>query len=155
MVHISFDCLPLRSITRMDVPLDASPKYQQFCERVKSAIQTHGSHNTFYLHNAICQFHLVNDPNIGLIEFGFSGTALTCQDDLRCKTCDLVVELKRETCDWLNQTIVDWFAETVPRAVAAEFNRYIEAGDLQRAKDRITKIQQECDESGGFVGMYL
>lgn len=28
-VDISFDCLPLRSIGRMDVPLDASPKFRE------------------------------------------------------------------------------------------------------------------------------
>ena len=28
-VDISFDCLPLRSVTRLDVPIDASPKYRE------------------------------------------------------------------------------------------------------------------------------
>ena len=38
-VEIRFDCLPLRSVTRLDIPLDASPKYQAFCHRVKAAIE--------------------------------------------------------------------------------------------------------------------
>lgn len=154
-VEISFDCLPLRCVSRLDVPIDASPKYQQFCERVKAAIEKHGSHNTYYLYNANCAFHLLNDPTNGVIDFSFAGTALTCQEDILCKVCDLDVHLDRETCDWLNQTVVNWFAESVPRAVTCEFNRYIEAGDLQRAKDRVEQIQQQCDDSGGFVGMYL
>ena len=154
-VEISFDCLPLRSVSRLDVPIDASPKYQGFCERVKAAIEKHGVHNTYYLHNARCCFHLLNDPVQGVVEFMFEGTALTCQEDVRCKVCDLEVKLDRETCDWLNQPVVEWFAETVPCAVTYEFNRYIDAGDLQRAKDRVAQIQQQCDDSGGFVGMYL
>ena len=61
----------------------------------------------------------------------------------------------RETCDWLTQPVVEWFGESVKRAVAVEFDRYIQAGDLDKAKARAAKIQQECDDAGGFVGMYL
>jgi hypothetical protein len=28
-VEIVFDCLPLRSVGRLDIPIDASPKYRQ------------------------------------------------------------------------------------------------------------------------------
>ena len=49
-VEIEFDCLPLRSVTRLDVPVDASPVYEQFVLRVKEAMAKHGSHNTYYLH---------------------------------------------------------------------------------------------------------
>ena len=48
-VEIEFDCLPLRSIGRFDIPLDASPVYQAKCERIKQAIDQHGSHNSYYL----------------------------------------------------------------------------------------------------------
>ena len=154
-VEITFDCLPLRSVTRLDVPLDASPKYQAFCQRVKDAIQRHGSHNAYYVHNAACVYHLTNFGDVGTLEFAFEGTVLTDADDLRCKTCDLDVQLKRETCDWLTQPVVDWFHETVLRAVAVEFDRFIQAGDLQKAKQRVEEIQKACDDSGGFVGMYL
>ena len=98
---------------------------------------------------------MLNDKETGLIEFSFEGVALTDTSDMQCKTCDLDVTLVRETCDWLSQPIVDWFQETVPRSVAAEFDRYIKAGDLDRAKERIEKIQQASDESGGYLGMYL
>ncbi len=154
-VEINFDCLPLRSVTRLDVPLDASPRYQAFCERIKSAIEIHGTHNAYYLHNARCVFHLMNDDQDGRLEFSFEGTVLTDADDVRCKSCELDVRLQRETCDWLTQPVVDWFGETVRRAVARDFDLYVQAGDLQRAKERIEQIQKECDEGGGFVGMYL
>ena len=60
-----------------------------------------------------------------------------------------------ETCDWLTEPFVQWFKGTVKRSVAVEFDRYVRAGDLQKAQERIDRIQQESDESGGFVGMYL
>ncbi len=154
-VEIRFDCLPLRSVTRFDVPLDASPKYQAFCHRVKEAIDKHGTHNVYYLHNANCVYHLLNHPDRGSIEFRFEGCVLTGVEDLACQSCDLQVELERESCDWLTQAIVDWFAETVPRSVAIEFDRYIEAGDLERTKTRIEQVQKASDEAGGFIGMYL
>lgn len=154
-VDITFDCLPLRSITRLDVPMDASPKYRAFCERLKQAIERHGSHNTYYLHNARCTYRLMNDEQRGAIEFRFEGTVLTDQEDQLCKTCDLDVELAAETCDWLTEPVVQWFKDTVKRSIAVEFDRYVRAGDLQKAQERIDRIQQESDESGGFVGMYL
>ena len=154
-VEISFDCLPLRTVGRLDIPIDASPKYRQQCERIKQAIDKHGSHNTYYLYSASCIFHLTNHSELGMIEFRFEGTALTDASDLKTERCDLAVELVRETCDWLTAPIVNWFAESVSHAVAAEFDRYIAAGDLQKAKDRIAKVQAEMEQKGGYVGMYL
>jgi hypothetical protein len=155
-VEISFDCLPLRSVGRLDVPLDASPKHRELCERIKAAIEKHGSHNTYFLYNARCAFHLTNRDDLGMIEFAFSGTALTDAEDCRTERCDLdQVELLRETCEWLTEPIVQWFSESVAHAVAVEFDRYIEAGDLDQAKQRVEKIQAASDQSGGYVGMYL
>ena len=48
-----------------------------------------------------------------------------------------------------------WPPVSVPHAVAVEFDRYISAGDLQKAKDRIEKVQAEMEQKGGYVGMYL
>ena len=154
-VEISFDCMPLRSVGRLDIPLDASPRYRQFCETVKAAIEKHGSHNSYFLYNARCVFHLTNDPARGLITFKFQGTVLTNSEDTKACHCDLEAELAGETCDWLTSPIVEWFEGTVARAVAVEFDRYIEAGDLEQTKERIAKIQAASDESDGFVGMYL
>ena len=46
-VEITFDCLPLRSLSRLDIPIDASPKFRAKCERIKQALETHGSLNTY------------------------------------------------------------------------------------------------------------
>ena len=154
-VDIRFDCLPLRTIGRLDIPIDASPKYRALCERIKAALEKHGSHNSYFLYNATCTYHLVNDPETGLIEFRFDGTALTDADDVHTLHCDLNVEMVRETCDWLTEPVVHWFQSTVSRAVAVEFDRFIDAGDLEAARRRIEKIQSTSDASGGYLGMYL
>jgi hypothetical protein len=154
-VEITFDCLPLRSVTRLDVPLDASPKFRALCERIKEAIQKHGTHNTYYLYNAECIYHLTNRPGHGMLQFRYEGTLFTDSVDCNALRCELNVELVRETCDWLTEPIVQWFATSVQHSVCAEFDRYIEAGDLQRTLERLEKINAASDESGGFVGMYL
>jgi len=154
-VEIAFDCLPLRSVGRMDIPLDASPKFRERCLRIKAALEKHGAFNTYYLYNATCKFHLTNREERGMIEFRFDGTAITDPTDLRTDRCDLGVELVRETCDWLTAPIVEWFQQSVSHAVRVEFDRYIEAGDLAKAKERMQKLQAEIEKSGGHVGMYL
>ncbi len=154
-VEITFDCLPLRTVNRADVPLDASPKLAAKLLRIRAAIEKHGTLNSYYLHAAHCKFHLTNDPLQGMLEFSFEGTVLTDENDLEARSADLLVSLASETCSWINQAIVDWLNETVPRAVLVEFNRFIRAGDLSQAIERIEKIQQASDAAGGFVGMYL
>lgn len=154
-VEIAFDCLPLRSIGRLDIPLDASPKFRQRCERIKEAMAKHGSHNAYFLYNAVCKFHVTNRDDVGTIEFRFEGTVLTDAADLSALTADLQVELQRETCDWLTAPVVDWLAQSVSEAVKVEFDRYIEAGDLAKAKERAERMQAEMEKSGGYVGMYL
>ena len=74
-VEITFDCLPLRSIGRLDVPMDASPRFLEKADRIKRAMDKHGRHNTYFLHNATCVFRLTNDPAMGILEFRFEGTA--------------------------------------------------------------------------------
>lgn len=154
-VEISFDCLPLRSVSRVDAPIDASPKLAAKLLRVKDAIEAHGTYNTYYLHNATCRFHLTNDPEIGSVAYKFEGTIFTDADDAKAIRSELTVTLDKETCDWLNQTIVDWLAETVHRTVCVEFDRYIAAGDLEKTRERLAKIEKSLDDSQGFVGMYL
>lgn len=154
-VEIAFDCLPLRSVTRLDIPLDASPKYRERCELIKAQIEKHGSHNTYFLYNASCVFHLTNRENFGTLELRFQGTVITDAADLAAKHADLQVELVRETCDWLTAPVVEWFHESVQHAVCVEFDRYIAAGDLALTKARMEKLQAEVEKSGGHVGMYL
>lgn len=154
-VEIAFDCVPLRSIGRLDIPLDASPKYRQKLERIKSAIERHGSHNTYYLHNARCTFHLVNSAEVGVLEFQFEGTVLTDAADQKTLLADLQVELVRESCDWLTQPVTAWFDATIEQAVKVEFDRYIAAGDLEQTRQRIEKLHQQAEDAGGYVGLYL
>lgn len=154
-VEIEFDCLPLRSVTRLDVPVDASPVYEQFVLRVKAAMEKHGSHNTYYLHRGTCAYHLTNDPDHGRVVFAFEGTVLTDEKDLQTKVVDINIKLDRETCEWLTEPIVGFLGESVQHAVLVEFNRYINAGDLEKTKQRIQAVQDESDSSDGFVGMYL
>ncbi|MBA2117548.1 hypothetical protein [Bremerella alba] len=154
-VEIQFDCIPLRSIDRLDIPMDASPKFQEHCLRVKAAMEKHGSHNTYYLHNAKCTYHLLNHPVDGMIQFKFHGTVMTAEDDMTTKGLDLQVELLKETCTWLSEPIVNWFQETVQRSVAVEFDHYIQAGDLKKTEERIAKIKEESESDEGFLGMYL
>lgn len=154
-VEIGFDCMPLRTIPRVDVPLDASPKLAAKMLRVKAAIEKHGTFNAYYLHNATCVYHLTNDPAQGMLQFRFEGVVLTDDNDLKTRGCDLTIELERETCAWINQAVVDWLCETVQRSIMIEFDRYIAAGDLTKAVERIEAIRKAEEESGGFVGMYL
>jgi hypothetical protein len=154
-VDIEFECVPLRSVGRLDIPIDASPKYRARCERIKHAIETHGSHNTYFLYGGQCTFHLTNEAELGMIQFRFEGTVLTDDSDQKTLRCDLEIELERENCDWLTAPATAWLAETVSQAVRVEFDQFIAAGDLAQTVKRIEKLQAESDQRGGFVGMYL
>jgi hypothetical protein len=154
-VEIEFDCLPLRTVTRIDVPVDASPAYEQFVLRVKAALEKHGTHNAYYLYAANCTFHLTNDPQNGMVRYAVEGVVLTDDTDRKSRGCDLNVRLDRETCSWLTEPVVDFLAESVRHAMMAEFDRYILAGDLEKTRQRIEKVQAEAEAAGGFIGMYL
>lgn len=154
-VEIIFDCLPLRSVTRLDIPIDASPGYRRKLESIKKAIEKHGTHNTYYLHNASCEYFLTNSETIGRLKFSFEGTAFTDSEDRNCLSTKLNVKLLEESCDWLTEPIVNWFTITVEQSVKQEFNRYINAGDLSKTEARIKELQAKEDTDGTFLGMYL
>jgi len=154
-VEISFDCIPLRTVGRFDIPIDASEEEEALCERLKYAAKKHGLYNTFYVCNAKCVFHLTNHPDIGMVQFSFEGTVLTDQEDRKTIACDLQVALDKETCDWLTGPAVEWLKQTVPEAVKVEFDRYIQAGDLQNTIQRMERLQAEADARGGYMGMGL
>ncbi len=154
-VEIEFDCLPLRTVTRVDIPVDASPAYEQFVLRVKAALEKHGAHNAYYLYSASCTFHLTNDPQNGMVRYAVEGVVLTDTEDQRTRACDLTIRLERETCAWLTEPSVEFLSESVKYAVMVEFDRYIRAGDLEKTRQRIEKVQAETEASGGFIGMYL
>jgi hypothetical protein len=155
-VDITFDCLPLRSVPRLDAPLDDvdSPR-AEFARRVRRAVTKHGQFNTYYLYNAQCIFHLTNDEKLGMVSFRFEGTVLADAQDLKTLNCDLEIELNGEVCDWLTAAAVAWLQDTVAHAVRVEFDRYIHAGDLRRTIERMEKIRAESDAHGGFMGMGL
>lgn len=154
-VEISFDCLPLRTVARLDPPLDASPAFLAVFERVVAAIEKHGRHNTYYLHHGRCVFRLTNDPAVGMLDFAFEGCVMTDGDDRKTIACDLRVDLQGDTCDWANAKIIAWFQESVRRAVMVEFDRYIAAGDLERAVKRLRKLEEQADARGGYLGLGL
>lgn len=154
-VDFEFDCLPLRSVTRLDVPMDASPAFEQFVLCVKAAIAKHGSHNAYYLHRGRCTFHVTNDSKFGELVFAFEGVVLTDEQDRKTRAADIETRLERESCPWLNEPVVAFFNESVRHALVVEFDRYIEAGDLRKTEERIAAIESESDSAGGFVGMYL
>jgi hypothetical protein len=154
-VEIEFDCLPLRSLPRLVVPADASPGFARLIGRIQQAVDQHGTHNAYYLHRAKCCFHVTNDPQVGMLAYTFEGTVLTDAEDRRVRACDLQVKLQGETCEWLTEPIVQWFTDSVPRAVMVEFDRYIAAGDLARTEARLRELQAQSDAAGGFVGMFL
>ena len=154
-VEITFDCLPLRNAAMLHVPEEASPKLEEKILRMQQSVEKHGTHNTYYLHNAFCKFHLTNDPSLGVVSFRFEGTLFTDPADCKSLRSDLRVELLEENCSWLNQQVVDWLGETVYRAVLVEFDRYISAGDLQKVRERLSALEKSVEESGGFIGMYL
>jgi hypothetical protein len=154
-VEIAFDCYPLRSIARFDVPIDASPEQEELGLRIRQAAAKHGLHNTFYLCNARCVFRLTNHEQKGTVEYGFEGTVLTDANDQHTLQCDLTVELLSEVCPWLTAAAVAWLADTVREAVKIEFDRYIAAGELQRTIARIARLESESNAGGGFLGMGL
>jgi hypothetical protein len=154
-VQVTFDCLPLRSVQPSKVPTDASPKLAAKLQRIQAALTMHGTLGSYYLHNATCTYYLTNDPSIGMCQFAFEGVVLTDGQDMQARSCDLQIELLRDTCGWINQSIVSWLAESVQRAVMVDFDRYVRACDLTKTIERLELLQKASDESGGFVGMYL
>lgn len=154
-VAIVFECTPLRSVPRLDIPLDASPRYRARLERMQRAVAEHGTRNAYYLTDGSCTFRFTNDPDSGWARFRFEGTLFTDDADQRTTGGDLEITLDVETCDWLTQPAVEWLTVSVKHAVEAEFDRYIAAGDLAKAKERLAREQAQSDEAGGYLGMNL
>jgi hypothetical protein len=153
-VEVSFDCVPLRSLARLDVPLDASPEYRALRQRMKHALEKHGPQHTYYLCHAHAVFHLVNSEVIGMLRFQFEGTATTDAGDRTTEDLDLNVQLAGHTCEWLTAESEHWFHETVRRCVAAEFDRYISSGELRKIIQRQSESSTHpiaADDQGMFV----
>src|ERR1043165_1528821 len=81
VVDIAFDCLPLRSIARVDIPLDASPAFRARSERLQQAINAHAGENAYFLYNTRCTYRLANSDIDNMLRFSFDGTLLNHRRD--------------------------------------------------------------------------
>ena len=152
VVDIAFDCLPLRSIGRVDVPLDASPGYRERCERLQRALDSHGTENAYYLYNARCVYRLANSEVDGMLRFSFEGTVLTDCSDCKAERADLSIDLVGQTCGPVPTEVEGWLRGAVQRAVLIEFDRFISAGRLSERIDELAEMQSLADLAD-FAGM--
>ena len=152
LVDIAFDCLPLRSVARVDVPIDASPPFRARCERLQQAIETHGRANAYFLYNTRCTYRLANSDIENMLRFSFDGTLLTDRSDCKAARADLNVALVAETCGGVPPAALDWFRGAVKRAVLIEFDRFIAAGQLAERVSQLSDIDSIADVEG-FAGM--
>jgi len=153
-IDIAFDCLPHRSVGRVDIPLDASPAFQARREHLKRSIDRHGVDNAYFLYNARCVYRLANSDVDGMLRFAFEGAVLTDRSDAKAASADLEVELVSETCDGVPAVVLDWFCAAVERAVLVEFDRFITAGHLEQRVNELNALTHLAELSS-FKGMHV
>jgi hypothetical protein len=152
-IDIAFDCLPLRSVGRVDVPLDASPAFRARCERLQRAIDTHGTANAYFLYNTRCVFRLANSNVENMLRFTFEGTLLTDRSDCKADRADLNVELAAHTCGGtIPPETLAWFRGVVHKAILIEFDHFIAAGALAERVSRLGSVDSIADLAD-FAGM--
>jgi hypothetical protein len=149
-VDISFSCLPLRSVGRLDVPMDASGTYRFRYERLREALKSHSAERTYYLYDAHCAFHLANSEIEGIVRFDFEGIVLTDAGDALTERVELDIKLISETCGGIPAEVETWLKERVEKAVAIEFNRFIAAGQLAGRASELGQLERLSDV-GGFL----
>jgi hypothetical protein len=148
-IEIAFDCLPLRSVGRLDIPLDASEAFRRRAEKVKAALNDFGAERTYFLYNGHCVFRFANSDVEGACRHEFEGVVRTDLGDRLCQQVLVEVRLASETCGGIPGEVEAWLAERVRRAVGIEFDRFIAAGQL---------ASDDCDTAGlgtvsGFKGI--
>jgi len=141
-IDIAFDCQPLRSIARLDVPLDASDKLRHRAGLIKGALEAFGAERTYYLYNARCVFRFANSEIDGICRFEFEGVVRTDAGDRKCELADLEIHLVSETCGGVPDGAKEWLFERVREAVRIEFDRFLAAGQGGG--------RAELDELGGL-----
>jgi hypothetical protein len=146
-VEIEFDCLPLRSMARLDVPLDASDELRERAERMKAAIAAFGVERGYFLYNAHCVFCFANSEVDGVCRFVFEGGVQTDAGDRKCERTLLDVRLTSETCGGVPDAVLAWLTERVRQAVAIEFDRFIAAGQLAARQKELAKSDMLVDIS--------
>jgi len=152
VVDIAFDCLPLRSIARVDIPLDASPAYRARSERLRQAIDNYAGENAYFLYNTRCTYRLANSDIDNMLRFSFDGTLLTDRSDCKAHRADLNVVLTAETCGGVPPAAMDWLRGIIKRAVLIEFDRFIEDGQLAERVKQLGSVDSITDVAG-FAGM--
>ncbi len=154
VVDIAFDCLPLRSIGRLDAPLDAPPEFRRRHAHLVAALERFGPERTYYLYNARCVFRLANSEIEGMVRFDLEGIVHTDASDLLTEHVELEVTLASETCGGIPPEVEAWFKTRVEKAVAIEFDRFIAAGQLSQ---RSTDLGHDVDLANlaGFSGMHV
>ncbi|WP_428308368.1 hypothetical protein [Lacipirellula sp.] len=130
VVDVEFECIPLRTIGRTDIPMDASPAQRRRAEHMQSAINSYGVERTYFLQNARCVFRFANSDVEGSCRFEFEGVARTDAGDRKCDEVTLETTLVSETCGGVPPAVQAWLVERVHRAVLVEFDRFIAAGQL-------------------------
>ena len=152
MIDIAFDCLPLRSVERVDVPLDASPAFRARLEHLQRAIESHPIANSYFLYNTQCTYRLANSEIVNMLRFTFDGTVTTDRSDCQAERADLSIVLTAETCGGVSAAALEWLRGVVERAVLVEFDRFIGAGQLAA---RVAELGESASvhSISGFVGM--
>jgi hypothetical protein len=152
IVDIAFDCLPLRSVSRVDVPLDASPAFRARCEQLQRAIEAHGSKNAYFLYNTRCVYRLANSEVENMLRFSFEGTLFTDRSDAKADRAELAIELQAQTCGTIPVEVLSWFREVIKKAVLIEFDHFIAAGRLAQRVNDLGTVDSIADLTG-FAGM--
>ena len=152
-VTIVYECLPFRLVGHAGMPLDASEEQMALWRRFRAAMAKHGTGNTYFLYNADCTFRLTNGPG-GFVRFLFEATVRTNEKDERPVDIDFACQLAGTDFDQpLDPAVIGFFHQAVRRAVLAEFQLFIDAGNLKRALAQKEHILREWDRNRGFVGM--
>ena len=152
VVDIAFDCLPLRSIARVDIPLDASPAFRARSERLQQAVSAHAGENAYFLYNTRCTYRLANSDIEGMLRFSFDGTLVTDRSDCKADRANLNVVLIAETCGGVSPAALDWLRGVIKRAVLVEFDRFIADGQLAERIKQLGSVDSITDVAG-FAGM--
>ena len=152
VVDIAFDCLPLRSLPRVDIPLDASPAFRARCERLREALDAHSDENAYYLYNTRCTYRLANSDIDNMLRFSFDGTVTTDRSDCKADRADLDIVLTAETCGGVPAEALDWLRGIVRQAVLIEFDRFISGGQLAARKHELSTARGIAT-IGDFAGM--
>lgn len=151
-VAIVFECLPFRLVGHAGLPLDASDEQRALWRRFRAAMTKHGTENTYFLYNADCTFRFSNSER-GFVRYLFEGTVRTDEKDEKPIDSDIVCQLAESDFEHIAPDVNDFFWDAVRGAVLAEFQLFIDAGNLKRALAQKEHILREWDRNRGFVGM--